>query len=491
MTATILVVEDNRDNMELMEYLLTAFGYTPMLALGGAEAIRLRARAPAGPDPDGPPDAGDGRLRGERRRSASEPGLEECTVVAVTAFAMVGDQERILAARIRRVHLEADRSRDLRRAGRALPRAGAARRRAADSAMSSILVLDDRAADRELLATLLGHAGLLGARRRPRATRRWALRAPSGPDLVITDIVMPKMNGYEFVRRLRGDPDTAAIPVVFCTANYRRPRSGSLAAACRRVPLHRRSRPIPRRSSARWARCSARPDARPQPLAREEFDREQLRLLNDKLVEKVGELESAHAERRKLRGPAHQRARRGAQADRRGPARRLRSRPWSPCGCASRRSCARTTQPELARELDGLQERRRGGGRAPAAPAVRATAAWSWTGAGWGSRSRSASSRRAPRTGWSTSSRTARRAGPPRRCERCSTGSGVRRWRTSASTPRPHASRCCLDDDSDGFSLQVRDDGNGLRRRAGTARAGRAPRPPGDARAGRDRPGGA
>ena len=47
MEAAILVVEDNRDNMELMEYLLTAFGYTPMLALGGAEAVRLRARAAA------------------------------------------------------------------------------------------------------------------------------------------------------------------------------------------------------------------------------------------------------------------------------------------------------------------------------------------------------------------------------------------------------------------------------------------------------------
>ena len=41
MGATILVVEDNRDNMELMEYLLNAFGYTPLLASSGAEGIRL------------------------------------------------------------------------------------------------------------------------------------------------------------------------------------------------------------------------------------------------------------------------------------------------------------------------------------------------------------------------------------------------------------------------------------------------------------------
>ena len=46
MEAAILVVEDNRENMELMEYLLTAFGYTPMLALGGAEAVRLARQRP-------------------------------------------------------------------------------------------------------------------------------------------------------------------------------------------------------------------------------------------------------------------------------------------------------------------------------------------------------------------------------------------------------------------------------------------------------------
>ena len=43
---------------------------------------------------------------------------------------------------------------------------------------------------------------------------------------------MPTMNGYEFVRRLRSQPDTAAIPVIFCTANYEEAEVRQLAAAC-------------------------------------------------------------------------------------------------------------------------------------------------------------------------------------------------------------------------------------------------------------------
>jgi DNA-binding response OmpR family regulator len=38
------------------------------------------------------------------------------------------------------------------------------------------------------------------------------------PHLIITDVVMPKMNGWSFVRRLRSTPSTAFIPVIFMTA---------------------------------------------------------------------------------------------------------------------------------------------------------------------------------------------------------------------------------------------------------------------------------
>jgi CheY-like chemotaxis protein len=40
------------------------------------------------------------------------------------------------------------------------------------------------------------------------------------PALIITDILMPKMDGYAFVHRLRTNPKTASIPVIFLTATY-------------------------------------------------------------------------------------------------------------------------------------------------------------------------------------------------------------------------------------------------------------------------------
>lgn len=37
------------------------------------------------------------------------------------------------------------------------------------------------------------------------------------PDLIITDIVMPNMNGYEFCRWVKNNPSTAHVPVIMCT----------------------------------------------------------------------------------------------------------------------------------------------------------------------------------------------------------------------------------------------------------------------------------
>ena len=39
------------------------------------------------------------------------------------------------------------------------------------------------------------------------------------PDLVTTDVMMPMMDGLEFIARLRGDPQTAAIPILVVSGN--------------------------------------------------------------------------------------------------------------------------------------------------------------------------------------------------------------------------------------------------------------------------------
>jgi twitching motility two-component system response regulator PilH len=38
------------------------------------------------------------------------------------------------------------------------------------------------------------------------------------PDLIVLDIVMPEMNGYEVCRRLKADPKTQHLPIVMCSS---------------------------------------------------------------------------------------------------------------------------------------------------------------------------------------------------------------------------------------------------------------------------------
>jgi DNA-binding response OmpR family regulator len=51
------------------------------------------------------------------------------------------------------------------------------------------------------------------------------------PDVIIVDLMMPEMDGYEVCRRIKADARTAAVPVVFLTAR-RELDEGRLRAAC-------------------------------------------------------------------------------------------------------------------------------------------------------------------------------------------------------------------------------------------------------------------
>jgi CheY-like chemotaxis protein len=53
--------------------------------------------------------------------------------------------------------------------------------------------------------------------------------AQQRPALIVTDILMPKMDGYAFVQKLRLDPVTRTIPVVFLSATYVTPEDKNFA----------------------------------------------------------------------------------------------------------------------------------------------------------------------------------------------------------------------------------------------------------------------
>ena len=97
--------------------------------------------------------------------------------------------------------------------------------------MATILVVDDHILNRHFLMSLLGYGGHRLLEAEDGAVALDVVRAER-PDLVISDILMPEMDGYEFVSRLRADPGIAATPVIFFTATYREREAKVLADAC-------------------------------------------------------------------------------------------------------------------------------------------------------------------------------------------------------------------------------------------------------------------
>ncbi len=83
---------------------------------------------------------------------------------------------------------------------------------------ANILAVDDTPANLTLLCSMLKDAGY---RPRPASSGAFALTAATAepPDLVLLDISMPEMDGFEVCRRLKADPRLREIPVIFLTAH--------------------------------------------------------------------------------------------------------------------------------------------------------------------------------------------------------------------------------------------------------------------------------
>ena len=81
----------------------------------------------------------------------------------------------------------------------------------------TILVVDDTPANIDLLSAILRESyKVKAATNGPRALKLALSDLP--PDLILLDVMMPEMSGYEVCQRLKADPASAHIPVIFVTA---------------------------------------------------------------------------------------------------------------------------------------------------------------------------------------------------------------------------------------------------------------------------------
>jgi signal transduction histidine kinase len=90
------------------------------------------------------------------------------------------------------------------------------RRPAAQAGAARILLADDNADMREYVARLLSDRWQVDSAADGVAALARAREAP--PDLVLADIMMPGMDGYELLQALRADPRTRHVPVIFLSA---------------------------------------------------------------------------------------------------------------------------------------------------------------------------------------------------------------------------------------------------------------------------------
>ena len=82
--------------------------------------------------------------------------------------------------------------------------------------MATVLVVDDVASELKMIGDIMTKAGfeVMKAADGYEAVK---FAEEKKPDLLVLDIIMPKMNGFEVVRELRSNPKTEKLPIVLCS----------------------------------------------------------------------------------------------------------------------------------------------------------------------------------------------------------------------------------------------------------------------------------
>jgi diguanylate cyclase (GGDEF)-like protein len=164
--------------------------------------------------------------------------------------------------------------------------------------MTTILIVDTNATDRGIYINLLGNFGhrMLEASNGAEALE---LARAELPNLIITDIIMPGMDGFTLVRRLRDEPLLMRVPVIFHTTNYDESEIHRLARASGVQHIIRK--PSEPHEIMRAVNDALKRPVAPTKLPQTgQLQREHLQVLADKLYQKVTELEDANERLRNL-----------------------------------------------------------------------------------------------------------------------------------------------------------------------------------------------
>jgi two-component system cell cycle response regulator len=229
----ILMIEDNKYNLDMMSYLLKAFDYEPRVAMDGEEGLREAHRGPLDlilcdiqiPKTDG---------YGVARSIKNDAELKSVPLVAVTAFAMVGDRDKVMNAGFDGyipkpinpetfiAQVEAFLKFEQRAAisaARDKTPAATAPERPKSGRRARILVVDNLPHKIYLLRSILEHSNyeVIEATNVDQALH---LIRNSKVDLVVTDLHMPEKSGFDLVHALRADPQLRHIPILVHTATY-------------------------------------------------------------------------------------------------------------------------------------------------------------------------------------------------------------------------------------------------------------------------------
>lgn len=229
MPARILIIEDNPANLELMTYLLRAFGHVSLTTSNGEQGLAVARRE----NPD--LIVCDIQLPGidghaVARAAKAEQALRAIPLVAVTAFAMVGDRDKVLASGFDGyiskpidpetflTHIEAFLRPDQRSSRVASPtsiqHATPLRRN-----HGTILVVDDQSVNLSLNRSIfepLGYVVIIAGG----MAEALRLAHETPPDVILSDLSMSGGNGFDFIRAIKADERLKDVPFVFVTSTH-------------------------------------------------------------------------------------------------------------------------------------------------------------------------------------------------------------------------------------------------------------------------------